>query len=330
MVGENNLGADNGKSGVAESGAGNDTSPLYKESIIDNPAALQTWKDAQGPGINEGSNKADNGNGLFHIGVGANEGSNRGDNGNGLSHGVLGAREQSKDEILAETTQSPETLAKLAKNDNFLVRMNVAGNSFTEQKVYEELTSDKDPLVRQVAAGASRPMSEDLQMKFAQDKATNVRYAIATRGDAKEKVLDKLAGDEDFTIRDRVAQNTNTSPTRLAQMLNDPHPLVVESAMNNPHTPKEAVVAAQKAAAEKAAQKAWKPKDDYKSFDELKQDVMQHGSYEMQTALTSLEKSLPDAQILQGLAGQAIDSMTPEARQYVQAVKDLLKLGKQK
>jgi 3-methyladenine DNA glycosylase AlkC len=120
---------------------------------------------------------------------------------------------------VAEHPNTPiETLTKLAKNGDGLVRMSVTNNLNTSVKILTELSEDKDTRVRSsVAHNPNTPV--EVLTGLVKDESTNVRLNVAWNSNAPAKVLTELAKDKDWMVRLHVVENSNTPVKVLAETL---------------------------------------------------------------------------------------------------------------
>ena len=98
---------------------------------------------------------------------------------------------------------------------------------------------DPDPAVRAIDA-LNNTDPEVLEI-YALDPTDTVRKGVAYNLNAPTNVLDILAEDGDYNIRDVVAMHKNTSPESLLKLVQDEYEKIACSAIANDNCPAEGV-----------------------------------------------------------------------------------------
>ena len=134
---------------------------------------------------------------------------------------------------------SPETLAMLAKDIEWGVRASVAENPNTSPDLLRILSKDEDGLVRISVAGNPNTSPETLAM-LAKDLEWGVRASVAKNPNTSPDLLRILAKEDDEdSVRTYVAGNPNTSPKTLAMLAEDDDAHVLRTVAENPNTSPE-------------------------------------------------------------------------------------------
>jgi len=149
-------------------------------------------------------------------------------------HPVSGARER----YTSRADADPRVLEELSADKDPLIRIGVARNPCTSPEVLDALAKDEDGLVR-IGVAWNPNTSPEVLDDLAKDKDIWVRRGGAGDPNASPEVLDALAQAEGMYVRLGVAGNPSTSPTTLRGMIRDPNATVVETVLCNPNLPDE-------------------------------------------------------------------------------------------
>jgi len=147
-------------------------------------------------------------------------------------HPTRGARER----YTCRADADPRVLEELSADRDYLVRRGVAGNTNTSPEVLDVLAKDEEGLVRSGVAWNPNTSPEVLG-HLAKDKDVWVRGWVAGNPSASLEMLDTLAQDKSGWVRIAVAGNPSTSPTTLRGMTRDPNATVVKTVLCNPNLP---------------------------------------------------------------------------------------------
>lgn len=117
---------------------------------------------------------------------------------------------------LAESSNDPEVLAKLADDSEWRVRYELASHT-SDPEILAKLADDADYSIRAMVA----EHTDDPRMlaKLADDENWNVRWCVASLT-TDSKILAKLANDPQWMVRAVVAKQTD-DPKILAKLAND-------------------------------------------------------------------------------------------------------------
>jgi len=130
----------------------------------------------------------------------------------------------------------PRVLEELSADKEPLVRSGVAGNPNISPEVLGHLAKDSEFSVR-IAVAENPHTSPEALDDLAKDSVLAVRLGVAGNPNASPEVLDALAQAEGMYVRIGVAGNPSTSPTTLRGMIRDPDATVVETVLCNPNLP---------------------------------------------------------------------------------------------
>lgn len=109
--------------------------------------------------------------------------------------------------VALDPSTPPETLAALAGDSHWAVRMSVAGNLNASAETLTALAGDSDDGVRSVVEAALPGTAPDRVAELAQDDHWMVRYRVASRVDLPVDVLVELANDWDRKVREGARSN---------------------------------------------------------------------------------------------------------------------------
>lgn len=153
--------------------------------------------------------------------------------------------------LVAARPDLPEALLEVLGFDQdesvlSVLRANHALPAFVQQAENLALERAKDlaRLARgdvraKVLAARHGSISQNLLEKLARDEAWEVRQAVAANPKTSPSVLGKLATDLDRDVREAAAKNPNTPPQHLQNLLADSHTEVATAARSNPSTAPE-------------------------------------------------------------------------------------------
>jgi len=137
-----------------------------------------------------------------------------------------GKREPNLRQIVASDERAmPQTLARLARSTDGLVRGSVASNPNASVETVAQLACDSDASVRACAAD-NRYLTENLLVGLAKDEASEVRAKVASSCRTSPEVLAVLADDESRLVRIAVVNNPNLSLSLLTGRAHDNEPAV--------------------------------------------------------------------------------------------------------
>jgi HEAT repeat protein len=120
----------------------------------------------------------------------------------------------------------------------YLVKESVAKNPSSDFKALKRLTDEADEHVRSaVAANRGPGLTADLIAKLAADNSWLVRFKIASNEDTPGSILQKLADDRITDVRVAAASNPNTPADALARLACDRMWEVRREVASNPSTP---------------------------------------------------------------------------------------------
>ena len=132
----------------------------------------------------------------------------------------------------------PETLARLAKSEDFGLRKAVAASRHAPAKTLEQLAADGVADVRQIVAGNPHTTSSTLDV-LAADRSDLVRESVACNPHTHYTSLADLAVAQNREIRQAVSRNPNTHPSTLAKLASDQDAVVRRFVSSNENTPSE-------------------------------------------------------------------------------------------
>jgi len=130
----------------------------------------------------------------------------------------------------------PRVLEELSADRDYLVRSGVAGSPCTSPEVLDVLAKDEKGWVR-IGVAWNPNTSPEVLDTLAQDENRWVRQGVAGNPNTSPEVLDALAQAEDMWVRIGVAGNLNASPITLRGMIIDPNATVVKTVLCNPNLP---------------------------------------------------------------------------------------------
>ena len=119
-------------------------------------------------------------------------------------------------QVVAQKTNDPDILAKLADDKDTNVRVAVAKKT-DDPDILAKLADDEDRYVRWEAANNTN--DPNILAKLADDESWGVRHVVAKKTD-DPNILAKLADDVDSRVRRVVANNTD-DPNILAKLADD-------------------------------------------------------------------------------------------------------------
>lgn len=133
----------------------------------------------------------------------------------------------------------PEVFEKLIRDQNELVRLEVAGSGIAPVEVLIGALTDEYPPTR--ASAAMNPRTPIWCVDFLlYDSDEQVRSSVAFRTQ-DENVQEVLVADKDYQVRWGLAQNRSAGPRFLAMLHGDESPSVKTSLVFNPATPLECI-----------------------------------------------------------------------------------------
>ena len=125
--------------------------------------------------------------------------------------------------------------ARLAADENVLVRLSLVTNERLPSESYETLARDSDYVVRQkVAENPAAPRAA--LVKLAQDTVLTVQTAAFVHKNMPPDQLAMAAGDGNPMVRLAISQNLNTPVGSLDSLANDTLPIIREMAAKHPNT----------------------------------------------------------------------------------------------
>jgi hypothetical protein len=143
-----------------------------------------------------------------------------------------------KKEVANNSNTPPETLDRLANDENSRVRYDVARNPNTPPEALNRLANDDHSFVR--CGVAQNPNTSTVTLdRLANDGECHVRCAAALNPNTSTEILERLANDDDVGVRYHVATNPNTPPETLERLANDASYAVRHRVAWNPNTPPE-------------------------------------------------------------------------------------------
>lgn len=125
-----------------------------------------------------------------------------------------------KNEVAKNINTSTETLSKLASGTYVDLKIKVEeGQNLVIDTVPINYDLDYEFLKRYLAGNPNT--TQDLLLKFSDDKNPRVREAVAQNPNTPDIALSKLADDESITVREAVARNFNTPSEVLYKLAID-------------------------------------------------------------------------------------------------------------
>jgi len=125
--------------------------------------------------------------------------------------------------------------ARLAADENVLVRLSLVTNERLPTESYETLARDSDYVVRQKVAENPAAARAAL-VKLAQDTVLTVQTAAFLHKNMPPDQLAMAAGDGNPMVRLAISQNLNTPVVSLDSLANDTLPIIREMAARHPNT----------------------------------------------------------------------------------------------
>ena len=119
-------------------------------------------------------------------------------------------------QVVAQTTNDPDILAKLADDENRYVRVAVAKKT-NDPNLLAKLADDEDGHIRSIVVG--KIDDPDILIRLADDENPGTRWEVAKKTDNPD-LLAKLADDRYWTVRQAVAKKTD-DPNILAKLADD-------------------------------------------------------------------------------------------------------------
>lgn len=135
----------------------------------------------------------------------------------------------------ASIVRDSNLLHTLATDSNYLTRMRVAENVYTEPETLTLLASDENAWVRESVADHFKTNIRTLRL-LATDEDDSVRSNVARNPNTPLSTLEILAKDKSYWVRKEIASNLNTPQSSIYLLLNDQHLDVRMAAWNNPNT----------------------------------------------------------------------------------------------
>lgn len=116
---------------------------------------------------------------------------------------------------IAKNSTSAKDLERLATDEYYMVRANVAQNPNTPLDILTHLAQDEYFLVRAYVA-KNINSTADLLMNLAQDSLDSVRYYVACNPNTPTEVLKQLAQDKDEDVREVAAKQLRGNKSNRA------------------------------------------------------------------------------------------------------------------
>ena len=133
------------------------------------------------------------------------------------------------DLMLGDLSENPslpqQILEELFNNDVYLtssIKHSMALNPSLPAHILEKLANDESFMVRAYTARNPK-LPEDIMERLSEDDHETVRSSVAY-WTKDPNILDKLADDESWRTRERVAKNKSTSESTLEKLINDRSP----------------------------------------------------------------------------------------------------------
>lgn len=121
---------------------------------------------------------------------------------------------------LAEICEEPDVLSELSRDKSTLVLIAVAQNRFTKKEDQIRLANDPDSRVQ--CAAVQNPQKYPEVIKTLLEKGSVVKIELAESTAADTDILDVLAEDSDYRVREAVSQNSQTRNETLFKLAEDP------------------------------------------------------------------------------------------------------------
>jgi hypothetical protein len=121
---------------------------------------------------------------------------------------------------LAIVITSPEVMNRLAKDNDNIVRCEVARNSNTSPETLDLLANDENSFVRRNVAENTNTPPEALE-RLANDKEWAVRCRVAINHNTSPETLERLAIDKNGDVRYWVAKNPNYKKPKTNHITNE-------------------------------------------------------------------------------------------------------------
>ena len=140
---------------------------------------------------------------------------------------------------VALATQNQQLMQMLAVSPDELVRIALARRTDLSDKLLEQLSKDNSINVRmEIARQANLPQSV---IKALAEDLDPVSEIIATRTDLTEDIIEHLASNYSFAIRQKVVENSKL-PTHLVEKLSNDQDYLVRKALVKHHTLTDAII----------------------------------------------------------------------------------------
>ena len=143
-------------------------------------------------------------------------------------------------EALANGSESPEQLAKLAQYPEPEIRAAVIANPATRVEDAYRLVLGADCIVTELTF-SNESLPPHIALKFAEHPCRFVRATAARSLGAPAPLLLALAGDSEVEVKLEVAQNPTTPPALLIDLAQESSDLIRETIAQNPNAPIEAL-----------------------------------------------------------------------------------------
>ena len=150
------------------------------------------------------------------------------------------------EKIALNPKTDPETLKKLVKHPNPLVRVALGLNPNTPTEILEQLSNDKDAEIRQSVA-MNENCSEELLLKLVKDSNVDVRKSVLCgfygvfhdKRKLPKEIFQILSTDSDTNIRELLAKHIATPIEIIQQLAKDKEDSVKHFALKRLQTSKD-------------------------------------------------------------------------------------------
>jgi len=141
---------------------------------------------------------------------------------------------------VAANTNNPETLKKLAKDENRIVKGEVAENPNTPPETLKKLAKDESRHIRsEIALNPNTP--KPALEKLSKDEREAVIVNVASNPELPISILKRLSNNESWRVRRKIIKNPKTPKQILEKYSEDESPFVREQLALSPKASKSAL-----------------------------------------------------------------------------------------